>query len=157
VQFVLFSRHFLLHEALTLNFSSAPNIIDLGIIENLQVVTLTSTDFLDGCFGWEVMFRSLLQWLKSPSVIKSLKELTIGFLFIGSRSRTLPKFGGWTDLDIILFSLPILQKIVIHVHFLVERISTSQLQCAMQGRLPLLESRGILSVVSGGIRDLRGF
>jgi hypothetical protein len=103
------------------------------------------------------MFRSLLEWLKNPSVIKSLKELTIGFLLTRQDSTTLPKFEGWTDLDTILFSLPILQKIDIHVHFLVERINTSQLQCAMQGRFPLLESRGILSVVSGNIHDLRGF
>jgi hypothetical protein len=97
-------------------------------------------------------------YLKNPSVTKSLKELTIGIIFDQAESTTLPNFEGWKDLDAILFSLPILQKVfAVLVGFSLEDTSESQLQSIIPARLPLLESRGILSVVSGTIPDLRGF
>jgi hypothetical protein len=139
--------YFLFPVILTLNLSSAPD-IDLGIIENLQVVTFISY------FGREPWFYKILKYLKNPSVTKSLKEFTIGIIFDYDELIRWPNFEGWKCLDAILFSLPTLQKVLT---VLVGFTSTSQLPSIIQGRLPLLESCGILSVVSGTIRDLQGF
>jgi hypothetical protein len=112
------------------------------------------TDF--GFSGWGLVFYSLLEHLKHSSITKSLERLTIGFLFHRQELITLPIFQGWKDLDIILSSLRILQEVLIVIDFMAKDVCNSRIQSVMQGKLPLLESCGTLSIVSGSIRDLGG-
>jgi hypothetical protein len=60
----------------------------------------------------------------------------------------------WKQLDTILVPLQTLQQVLIYVDFFTAPVSSAQLQIAMQECMPLLEARGILSIVSGSLADL---
>jgi hypothetical protein len=128
-----------------MNSLSDPN-IDLGIIENLQVLTFI--------FNFELRFSEILEYLKNPSVTKSLKELTFGVIFndvIFNEVETITRSNikEWKDLDAILFSLPTLQKVLTVFTGDLSSRDNSRLPDMIKRRLPRLKRRGILSVVAG--------
>jgi hypothetical protein len=95
---------------------------------------------------------------EDPQATKSLEELTIGLQINSKESENLGWYVSnlewWEDLDTILVLLPTLKEVLISVDFSAAPASTAQMQIAMDGRMPLLEARGILKVVSGSIDDL---
>jgi hypothetical protein len=131
-------------------------------MSNLRFLTLKCE--VRGWGGWtEGNFPLIARCLRNPLVTKSLEELTIGLPFCRSLRRLgedlgchISKFEWWEDLDTILVPLPTLKQVLVYVDFSAAPTSTStaQLQIAMDGRMPLLEARGILKVVSGSIDDL---
>jgi hypothetical protein len=144
---------------LIIKSSLDPNAIDLGVMSNLRFLTLKCTVGGWSSFGWrDANFPLIARCLKNPQATKSLEELTIGLQINSKDSEDLgwyiSKFEWWEDLDTILVPLPTLKQVLVYVDFSAAPTSTAQIQIAMDGRMALLEARGILKVVSGRINDL---
>jgi hypothetical protein len=113
-----------------------------------------------GYLGFQQL-RAVIENLKSTAVTKRLKELIISLQVLdhGKPSATaveiVTSFEGWNDLDQAISTLPTLQKVVINLDFLTYTAVTRQhVRPSMRQCLPLLDSRGILSIESSNIADL---
>ena len=119
---------------------------DLGSISNLGSLTfIVAVRWTD---GWEGEFLMLVDHLKHSPPTKSLKELTISIRIFRSRHGC-EEFEGWKVLDLVISTLPSLERVVINLDFpLHPPLSYAYVIPAMRGLLPLSESRGILSIVT---------
>lgn len=140
---------------LILKFSSDLTTIDLGVVKKLRFLTLDFTEWRasSSASEWTRALGLIVNYLKNPLVTKSLEFLAIR-LQASVDVQALSNVVGWDDLDDILVSLQTLQRVVIDIHFWSIRVNptTAQLQYFMQ-RLPRLEARGMLSIVSGDLKE----
>jgi hypothetical protein len=97
--------------------------------------------------------------LKNPSVTKSLKELTVG---IDARQdafrlnwETIFLWNAWQELDVVLSSIPTLQRVDICFDFgYLPGNNASILALGAEEHLPLLSERGIVTLREGNIDRL---
>ena len=131
--------------------TSLPVSIDLGVIANLHVLTL----------GWhlnahQAVLPLIVNHLQNPATTRVLQELAICLrMQSNDQLSTLPLYTPmWEDFDATLSSLPTLQNVLFWVDIQSPSISLAELQLMIQGCLPHLAERVILSVEFGSIGDL---
>jgi len=116
--------------------------IDLGVITNLHVLTLV---FYQWGRYHKILLPSIVKYLQNSALTRDLQELIIEVQMDGALA--LPPSIGWEDLDVTLSSLPALQSVLLRA------ADSTELQLVMmEGFLPRLVDRGILSVEVGSIR-----
>jgi len=137
--------------------------MDLGIVENLQYLA-----FFTIKAGGDLLFERLnavIEYLKDRVVTKCLKELVISLRIFELHSyatlENLSDFEGWKVLDQAMSTVHTLEKATINLDFLWYPSTGAGITQASQTAepymrqcLPLLDSRGILSVVSGSTAGL---